>query len=187
MTEIIDACCCARLSCVLVMLSTCVVCHAVPARDRSDRFALCHAVSCMQVMATIVRGVFLCLKHQIPLMLETAEGKGAIVITSSTAGGYLWVGLGRALLLPLLLVVLVLRRRLQSLVSTLCGYSHCTMTAVLTHCLKHLSLLSSGRTACAGRCCCCCAPHPLFLPPQDWVRQGPPPLCLFVVRGLHPP
>lgn len=37
-------------------------------------------------MATNVRGVFLCLKHQIPLMLATAEGQGAIVITSSTAG-----------------------------------------------------------------------------------------------------
>ena len=37
-------------------------------------------------MAVNVRGVFLCLKHQIPFMLETAEGKGAIVITSSTAG-----------------------------------------------------------------------------------------------------
>lgn len=33
-----------------------------------------------------MRGVFLCLKYQIPLMLETAGGQGAIVITSSTAG-----------------------------------------------------------------------------------------------------
>jgi NAD(P)-dependent dehydrogenase (short-subunit alcohol dehydrogenase family) len=33
-----------------------------------------------------VRGVFLCLKHQIPLMLQNADGPGAIVITSSTAG-----------------------------------------------------------------------------------------------------
>jgi NADP-dependent 3-hydroxy acid dehydrogenase YdfG len=42
---------------------------------------------CMQVMAVNARGVFLCLKHQIPLMLETAAGHGAIVITSSVAGG----------------------------------------------------------------------------------------------------
>jgi len=40
----------------------------------------------LQVMAVNVRGVFLCLKYQIPLMLETAEGQGAIVITSSIAG-----------------------------------------------------------------------------------------------------
>lgn len=37
-------------------------------------------------MSVNVRGVFLCLKHEIPLMLETAGGQGAIVITSSTAG-----------------------------------------------------------------------------------------------------
>lgn len=40
----------------------------------------------LQVIQTNVRGVFLCLKYQIPLMLETAGGQGAIVITSSTAG-----------------------------------------------------------------------------------------------------
>lgn len=39
-----------------------------------------------KVMSVNARGVFLCLKHQIPLMLETAERQGAIVITSSTAG-----------------------------------------------------------------------------------------------------
>jgi NAD(P)-dependent dehydrogenase (short-subunit alcohol dehydrogenase family) len=39
-------------------------------------------------MSVNARGVFLCLKHQIPLMLETAERQGAIVITSSTAGGW---------------------------------------------------------------------------------------------------
>jgi len=37
-------------------------------------------------MSVNVRGVFLCLKHEIPLMLETAGSQGAIVITSSTAG-----------------------------------------------------------------------------------------------------
>ena len=40
----------------------------------------------LQVMSVNARGVFLCLKHQIPLMLETAAGHGAIVITSSVAG-----------------------------------------------------------------------------------------------------
>jgi NAD(P)-dependent dehydrogenase (short-subunit alcohol dehydrogenase family) len=37
-------------------------------------------------MAVNVRGVFLCIKHQVPLMLETAGNDGSIVITSSTAG-----------------------------------------------------------------------------------------------------
>lgn len=40
----------------------------------------------VQVIRVNAHGVFLCLKHQIPLMLETAEGQGAIVITSSVAG-----------------------------------------------------------------------------------------------------
>lgn len=39
-----------------------------------------------RVMSVNVRGVFLCLKHQVPLMLQNADGPGAIVITSSTAG-----------------------------------------------------------------------------------------------------
>lgn len=39
-----------------------------------------------RVMAVNVRGVWLCMKHQIPLMLATANNEGAIVITSSTAG-----------------------------------------------------------------------------------------------------
>jgi NAD(P)-dependent dehydrogenase (short-subunit alcohol dehydrogenase family) len=37
-------------------------------------------------MAVNARGVFLCLKYQIPLLLDTAEGQGSIVITSSVAG-----------------------------------------------------------------------------------------------------
>lgn len=45
-----------------------------------------HGTPVLQVMAVNLRGVFLCLKHQIPLMLETAGDGGAIVITSSTAG-----------------------------------------------------------------------------------------------------
>jgi NAD(P)-dependent dehydrogenase (short-subunit alcohol dehydrogenase family) len=40
----------------------------------------------VQVMSVNARSVFLCLKHQIPFMLETAAGHGAIVITSSVAG-----------------------------------------------------------------------------------------------------
>jgi NAD(P)-dependent dehydrogenase (short-subunit alcohol dehydrogenase family) len=40
----------------------------------------------LQVMSVNVRGVFLCLRYALPLMVDTAEGKGAIVITSSTAG-----------------------------------------------------------------------------------------------------
>jgi NAD(P)-dependent dehydrogenase (short-subunit alcohol dehydrogenase family) len=37
-------------------------------------------------MAVNVRGVFLCIKHDVPLMLATAGNEGSIVITSSTAG-----------------------------------------------------------------------------------------------------
>ena len=48
----------------------------------------CRPVGALQVISVNARGVFLCLKHQIPLMLETAEGQGAIVINSSVAG---WV------------------------------------------------------------------------------------------------
>jgi hypothetical protein len=47
----------------------------------------CSQTRCQQVMSVNVRGVFLCLKHQIPLMLETAGGHGAIVVMSSSAGG----------------------------------------------------------------------------------------------------
>lgn len=39
----------------------------------------------LQVMAVNVRGVFLCMKYEIPLLLETGN-EGSIVITSSTAG-----------------------------------------------------------------------------------------------------
>eukprot|EP00882_Tetradesmus_deserticola_P010332 GHRQ01010915.1.p1 GENE.GHRQ01010915.1~~GHRQ01010915.1.p1 ORF type:complete len:171 (+),score=30.60 GHRQ01010915.1:431-943(+) len=39
-----------------------------------------------RVLAVNVRCVFLCIKHQVPLMLATAGNKGSIVITSSTAG-----------------------------------------------------------------------------------------------------
>lgn len=39
----------------------------------------------LQVMEVNVRGVFLCMKYEIPLMLETGN-EGSIVITSSVAG-----------------------------------------------------------------------------------------------------
>eukprot|EP00879_Flechtneria_rotunda_P011187 GHRR01011685.1.p1 GENE.GHRR01011685.1~~GHRR01011685.1.p1 ORF type:complete len:196 (+),score=58.58 GHRR01011685.1:169-756(+) len=39
-----------------------------------------------RVMAVNARSVFLCLKYEIPLMLETAGTEGSIVITSSSAG-----------------------------------------------------------------------------------------------------
>jgi NAD(P)-dependent dehydrogenase (short-subunit alcohol dehydrogenase family) len=38
------------------------------------------------VMAVNVRGVWLCMKHQLPLMLKHPELDPAIVVTSSTAG-----------------------------------------------------------------------------------------------------
>lgn len=38
------------------------------------------------VMAVNVRGVWLCMKHQLPLMLKHPELDAAIVVTSSTAG-----------------------------------------------------------------------------------------------------
>jgi hypothetical protein len=51
--------------------------------NQVQRLCCCLAV---QVMSVNVRGVFLCLKHQIPVMLQNTDGPGAIVITSSTAG-----------------------------------------------------------------------------------------------------
>jgi hypothetical protein len=55
-------------------------------RRRGVTQCLCLSASCLQVMAVNARGVFLCLKHQIPLLLETAQGQGSITITSSVAG-----------------------------------------------------------------------------------------------------
>jgi NAD(P)-dependent dehydrogenase (short-subunit alcohol dehydrogenase family) len=43
-------------------------------------------------MAVNVRGVFLCIKHEVPLMLATAGNEGSIVIMSSTAGALLQQG-----------------------------------------------------------------------------------------------
>jgi hypothetical protein len=64
-------------------------CGLAVTRFVRDAIHLMTASSCfplLQVMSVNARGVFLCLKHQIPLMLETAAGHGAIVITSSVAG-----------------------------------------------------------------------------------------------------